>query len=191
MGFNVQTFQAALTDQGARPNLFEMTITPPSEAKTKATSTTLASFSTMCKTAQIPGSTIGVVEVQYFGRPVKMPGNRTFENLTTTIINDEGFALRHAMEAWMAFLNTHQGNITTSVGGTAGTTLGFGYTGTLTLQQYNKDATNDTDQKYVFDNCWPVNVAPIDLDWGTNDTIEEFTVEWAYDWWSNATSATE
>lgn len=185
-GFNVQTFQAALTDQGARPNLFDMTITPPTNVLTLATATTLKYFSTMCKTAQIPGSTIGVVEVQYFGRPVKLPGNRTFENLTTTIINDEAFDIRHAMEGWMSFLNQHKSNITASTGGSK---TGAAYTGTLTLQQYNKDGTDDTDQKYVFDNCWPVNVAPIDLDWGTNDTIEEFTVEWAYDWWTNDLSA--
>ena len=83
MGFNVQTFQAALTDQGARPNLFTMTLTVPS-----ITGVVNTNFTHLCKTAQIPGSTIGVVEVQYFGRPVKLPGNRTFENLTTTIIND-------------------------------------------------------------------------------------------------------
>ena len=186
MSFKISAFQEALTFQGARPNLFDMQLTLPSSGPVGLSD---LNFKQLCKTAQIPGSTIGVVEVQYFGRPVKMPGNRTFENLTTTIINDEDFALRHSMEAWMAFLNTHKGNITTSVGGTAGTTLGFGYTGTLTLQQFNKDGTEPAGQKYVFDNCWPVNVAPIDLDWGTNDTIEEFTVEWAYDWWSNSTSA--
>ena len=116
MGFNVQTFQAALTDQGARPNLFDMTITAPTATGTGATSTTLATWKTMCKTAQIPGSTIGVVEVQYFGRPVKMPGNRTFENLTTTIINDEDFTLRNAMEAWMHFLNKHEENTSGVIG---------------------------------------------------------------------------
>ena len=176
MAFDIATFQEALQDQGARPNLFEMTLTVPS-----ITGVVNTNWTKLCKTAQIPGSTIGVVEVQYFGRPVKLPGNRTFENLTTTIINDEGFLIRHAMESWMAYLNTHEGNTTASVGGG---TSGFTYTGTLTLQQYNKDGTSDTDQKYVFDNCWPVNVAPIDLDWGTNDTIEEFTVEWAYDFWT-------
>ena len=185
-GFNVSTFQNALIAQGARPNLFDMTITAPTAASTGATATTLASFSTMCKTAQIPGSSIGVVEVQYFGRPVKLPGNRTFENLTTTIINDEAFDIRHAMEGWMSFLNQHKSNITASVGGA---TTGAAYTGTLTLQQYNKDGTAPANGKYTFDNCWPVNVAPIDLDWGTNDTIEEFTVEWAYDWWTNPLSA--
>ena len=185
MGFNVQTFQAALTDQGARPNLFDMTITPPTNVLTLATATTLQYFTTMCKTAQIPGSTIGVVEVQYFGRPVKMPGNRTFENLTTTIINDEGFVLRNSMEAWMAFLNSHQANKTEVAGGSAG----LNYTGTLVIQQYNRDGSFTSNANYTFNKCWPVNVAPIDLDWGTNDTIEEFTIEWAYDWWSSDASA--
>ena len=180
MAFDIATFQEALAEQGARPNLFEMTLTIPSGMGSAVVNT---NFTHLCKTAQIPGSTIGVVEVQYFGRPVKMPGNRTFENLPTTIINDEDFALRHSMEAWMAFLNSHEENTTDVAGGTS-----LNYTGTLSLQQYKRDGSFPVDA-YVFNKCWPVNVAPIDLDWGTNDTIEEFTVEWAYDWWSNDTSA--
>ena len=176
MAFNIADFQSALAEQGARPNLFEMTLTVPS-----ITGVVNTNWSKLCKTAQIPGSTIGVVEVQYFGRPVKLPGNRTFENLTTTIINDEGFVLREALEDWMAFLNDHEKNITTSG-------LAAGYMGSLSLQQYSRDGNTDINP-YVFNNVWPVNVAPIDLDWGTNDTIEEFTVEWAYDWWSNEKSA--
>ena len=184
MAFNIADFQEALAQQGARPNLFEVTLTLPSPA---ITGTSATNFTTLCKTAQLPGSTIGVVEVQYFGRPVKMPGNRTFENLTTTIINDEDFALRNSMESWMAFLNTHESNTTTVAGGTGG----LNYIGTLSIQQYNRDGSFTSDANYTFNKCWPVNVAPIDLDWGTNDTIEEFTVEWAYDWWSNATSAVD
>ena len=179
MAFNIADFQEALADQGARPNLFEMQLTAPLELS-------VVGWTTLCKTAQIPGSTIGVVEVQYFGRPVKMPGNRTFENLTTTIINDEDFALRHSMEAWMAFLNSHEENTTNVAGGAS-----LNYTGSLSIQQYNKDGTTTQGTTYVFNKCWPVNVAPIDLDWGTNDTIEEFTVEWAYDWWSNDSSASD
>ena len=184
MAFNIADFQSALAEQGARPNLFEMTLTVPTVTGTSKVVNT--NFTKLCKTAQLPGSTIGVVEVQYFGRPVKMPGNRTFENLTTTIINDEGFELRKSMEAWMAFLNSHEGNTTEVAGGTGG----LNYTGTLTIQQYNRDGTFSNDASYTFNKCWPVNVAPIDLDWGTNDTIEEFTVEWAYDWWSSTSAAT-
>ena len=73
----------------------------------------------------------------------------------------------------------------------SGGTAGLNYTGTLIIQQYTRAGKSSTDGRYTFNKCWPVNVAPIDLDWGTNDTIEEFTVEWAYDWWSNIVSADE
>jgi hypothetical protein len=148
VGFNIANFQAGLTHQGARPNLFQMQLTAPLELS-------VVGWTTLCKTAQIPGSTIGVVEVQYFGRPVKMPGNRTFENLTTTIINDEDFVLRHSMEKWMSFLNSHQANKSAIAGGTAGFEK---FTGTLTLTQYSKDGKADV-KPYVFKKCWPVNVA--------------------------------
>ena len=144
MAFNIANFQEALAEQGARPNLFEMTLTLPS-----ITGLVNTNFTKLCKTAQLPGSTIGVVEVQYFGRPVKMPGNRTFENLTTTIINDEGFELRHSMEKWMGFLNAHETNTTSVAGGTAG----LNYTGTLIIQQYSRDGSSPT-HPYVFNKCW-------------------------------------
>ena len=58
MAFNIADFQSALAEQGARPNLFEMTLTVPSGMGTAVVAT---NFSKLCKTAQIPGSTIGVV----------------------------------------------------------------------------------------------------------------------------------
>ena len=43
-------------------------------------------------------------------------------------------------------------------------------------------------KKYRFVGMFPVDVSPIDLDWGTNDSIEEFSVTFAYQWWeSNST----
>ena len=33
-------------------------------------------------------------------------------------------------------------------------------------------------------------MSEIALEWGTNDTIEEFTVEFAYDYWTHGTIVT-
>ena len=30
---------------------------------------------------------------------------------------------------------------------------------------------------------YPYDLSPIDVDWGANDQIEEFTVTLAYQWW--------
>ena len=35
------------------------------------------------------------------GRTLKVAGDRTFETWTITVINDEDFKIRHAMEMWM------------------------------------------------------------------------------------------
>ena len=42
---------------------------------------------------------------------------------------------------------------------------------------------------WEFKNIFPVNVSEIALDWATNDTIEEFTIEWAYDYWLHSPAA--
>ena len=75
----------------------------PENAQTKMTF--------MCRTTQLPGLTLGVVPVTYFGRELKFLGNRTFADWTVTIINDEDFSVRNAMERWMNGLNSHSLNV--------------------------------------------------------------------------------
>ena len=83
MPFTITQFRSEISKQKnlARPNLFEVNVTG------KAINNALFPF--MAKIATIPPSTMGVVEVPYFGRQVKVPGNRTFDNLSITILNDD------------------------------------------------------------------------------------------------------
>ena len=46
---------------------------------------------------------------------------------------------------------------------------------------YKKDGTKDQD--WVFVNCWPSNMSSIDLNWDSVNTIQEFTVDWQYDYY--------
>ena len=173
MAFNVNQFRSQLTGDGARPNLFEVSMpfpgfSLPGNAQTKLTF--------MCKTAQLPGATLGVVPMQYFGRELKFVGNRTFADWSITIINDEDFVVRNAFERWMSGINSHNLNIRNPV---AGTPLGYTVDGEVT--QFGK--AGDTLKKYKFVGLFPTDLAAIDVDWGTNDAIEEFTVTLTYQWW--------
>jgi len=49
--------------------------------------------------------------------------------------------------------------------------------------QYGK--TGNTLKKYKFIGLFPTDVSQIDIDWGANDQIEEFTVSLAYQWWES------
>jgi hypothetical protein len=76
----------------------------------------------------------------------------------------------------MNAINSHAGNVrNTAALGTSG------YTVDATVTQYGK--TGDELKKYTFVGLFPVDLAPIDLDWGSNDTIEEFSVTFSYQWW--------
>jgi len=173
MAFNVNEFRSQMIGDGARPNLFEVSMpfpvfSAPGNAQTKLTY--------MCKTAQIPGSTLGVVPVQYFGRELKFVGNRTFTDWTITIINDEDFVIRNAFERWMAGINSHNFNVRNPA---ALAPLGYSVDGDVT--QFGKNG--NTLKKYKFIGLFPTDLTPIDVDWGSNDTIEEFTVTLAFQWW--------
>ena len=94
MAFTIDKFRTnALNNSGARANLFDVTITGATIA-----GLTASEFNFSCKGAAIPAQTIGVVEVPYFGRVVKVPGNKTFDNWTVTVINDENFQIRNGFE---------------------------------------------------------------------------------------------
>ena len=109
MAFNVAEFRSNMINDGARPNLFEVTLTIPTVADNAIAAAQKSVF--MCKTAQLPGSTIGQVPLYYFGREIKFAGNRSFTDWTVQILNDEDFTIRNSMESWMNAINSHSTNL--------------------------------------------------------------------------------
>jgi len=99
-----------------------------------------------------------------------------FEDWTVTVMNDEDFLVRNALEEWMANINSHVGNVRQT-----GSSAPSEYKSKAILQQYNKKG--DVIREYTFDGLFPTNLGPIDLNWETTDTIQEFEVTFAYDWW--------
>jgi hypothetical protein len=173
MAFNINEFRSQMQGDGARPNLFEVTLPFPAFALPGNAQTKLTF---MCKTAQLPGSTINSVPVQYFGRELKFAGNRTFQDWSVTIINDEDFVIRNAFERWMNGMNSHATNVRNPAASTS-----TGYTVDGEVRQYGKGG--NTLKKYKFVGLFPTDLSTIDVDWGSNDTIEEFTVNLSYQWW--------
>jgi hypothetical protein len=62
----------------------------------------------------------------------------------------------------------------------------LGYSVDGDVKQFGKKG--DTLKKYKFVGLFPTDLAPIDVDWGSNDTIEEFTVTLSYQWWESVES---
>ena len=144
MAFNVSDFRKAMHYDGQRPNLFEVAITP---------STEWANFSDLglfCKGTSIPGATLGTVIVPYFGREVKLAGNRTFPEWTVTVLNDENFSIRSQFESWMNAINAHGGNARAAGDGTS-----TSYVKSAMVKQYSKQGSVATGT-YEFVNLFPI-----------------------------------
>jgi len=180
MAFNVNDFRANMIGDGARPNLFQVTLTFPTFALNGSAAGAKTTF--MAKAAQLPGSTVGQVTVPYFGREIKFAGNRTFTDWTLQIINDEDFVIRNALESWMNAINSNTTNIRNSAAASP-----TSYTVDAKVDQYGK--TGNILKSYKFVGLFPVDVAPIDLGWDQNDSIEEYSTTFAFQYWeSNTTS---
>ena len=95
---NVDSFKSALTGSGARANLFEISFTNDS-------SVAFPSVKFLAKAGQIPGSTISILPINHGGRVLKIPGLRTFDDWTCTIINDDDSVLRSSLINWMLELS--------------------------------------------------------------------------------------
>src|SRR6056300_443409 len=166
MAFNINQFKSELVGGGARPTLFQVQITNPIEPAADL------KLPFMAKTAALPGSTLGSTIVPYFGRQVKYAGDRTFEDWTITVINDEDFLVRNAMEAWSNAINSHDANTRA---------LPQNYKSNGIITQFGKDGSSL--RSYIFEGMFPISVEGIAMDWSATDTIEEFTVTFQYDLW--------
>ena len=178
MAFNVTEFRANLIGDGARPNLFQVSLTFPAFANSPVAGQRL---SFLAKAAQLPGSSIGTTSQHYFGRELKFAGNKTFPDWSLTIINDEDFNVRNAFETWLDGLNSHGLNIRNPAA--ANQLL---YTTDASVTQFSKIGLPLKTYKFV--GVFPTDVSPIDLDWGSNDSMEEFGVTLAYQWWESDTT---
>ena len=105
MAFNINLFAGALKLGGARTSLFQVNITNPANGAADIQVPFLA------RAAQIPAATIAPLDVPYFGRQLRLAGNRTFADWTATIINDEDMQIRNAMEEWSNTINGFQTNL--------------------------------------------------------------------------------
>jgi hypothetical protein len=156
---------------GARPNLFSVQLFFPSGVPRTDPSTDTI----LVKAASLPSSIIGTIEVPFRGRKLKVAGDRTFESWSITVINDTNMILRNKFELWMDLISRNSVNLKDSPD--------LSYMQPINVYQLNSE--QEAIKEYVIVDAFPVNISAIDLNYETNDTIEEFTVEFSYQYWTS------
>ena len=174
--------------QGVKPNMFKVNLEFPGTLKLTAGDQDLTDL--LCKSAALPASNLGVIEVPFRGRTVKIAGDRTFDTWTATFVNDQDMKIRGLFENWLNQINSHEGNTAALVEPSAVT----GYMANLKVDQLEKDAVAvDTSanvvRSYTLHHAFPTSVSQIDLAYDSNDQVSEFTVEFQLSYWTaNAAS---
>jgi hypothetical protein len=172
--FNINSFKAnGLVYGGARPSLFQVVLTPPAGIGVDTVSADKFRFA--CRAAELPASTVASFDVPYFGRKIKLAGDRTFADWTVTIMNDEDFSVRAMFELWSNAINRMAANVRDPA-------LNYElYKTDIGVIQYGKDGT--VLRSYDLIGTFPTNISDIALNWDTTNQVEEFTVTFSYDYW--------
>ena len=152
MAFNINEIRSNLALGGQRPTLFQVEMTNPANSAGDIKTPFLV------RASQVPASTLGFIEIPYFGRKVKIAGDRTFAEWNVTVMNDEDFLIRNAIEEWMNEINSHLGNVRGF-----GSAADLNYKSTAEVTQFSK--TGVPLRKYKFNGIFPVNLTEMEVDW--------------------------
>lgn len=183
MSFSITNFKAkTVRSGGARPSLFSVEITSRYSFVNFTKEDNI-----LVKATSIPTSNIAQLPVNYGGRAYKLNGFRTFDNWTTTVINDENYSIRNRIQEWMRSISgSFDGERSSAYGDPVGNN-GY-FDGTAVVKQYSVDG--NIIQTYKLHNIWPTVLGTIAVDW-SSDAIQEYTIDWCYDYWTHGSSTSD
>jgi len=164
---NITNFKNELTGGGARANLFRVNGVFPAAAVAAAGLNPANQIQFLCRAASLPAVKLGVAQVPFQGRILKLAGDRSFDKWSIVVYNDNNFGLRNAFEKWSDVMNRVESNISRN---------GLGeYAQTWSVTQLSRDGKDL--KTYRFIDCWPSMVGDIALSFDQQTTIEQFTVD--------------
>lgn len=151
MSYNISDFISRF-QIGARSNLFRVEIDALGE-----------NGQFMCKGAQIPGRSVGKMPISYLDNMFYLGGDTTYQDWTVSVLVDTDFSVRFKIEEWMNKIK--------------GQGASTGYSGLSYLMDGRVtqiDGLGNDIVTYILYNMFPIDISPIDLNWETPSTIEEF-----------------
>ena len=179
---NIIEFKSRLNG-GVRPNLYEVDINFPVGVGDQKSLKEQGQY--LCRSTSLPTHSQGLIEVPFRGRFLKIPGDRTFEAWTATFYNTSDFNLRAAFEQWVNLGNQVDENI--GVVGGLNELFRDVYVRQLSKDSEGTSGTgplaydkNKVLRVYRLVDAWPTSVGAINVAFDSNDAIEEFDVEFQY-----------
>lgn len=171
----IEQFKGVLKGGGVRPTMFQVSLSFPEDVVSDGLSADGDRRVTfLCKGASLPPSSIGQIDIPFRGRNLKVAGDREFADWSVTVINDDSFLIKNAMEKWSEKIQRHNYAL--------GETELANYFSDGYVRQLDRDAT--VLRTYAFRGIWPKEISNIDLSFESQNAIEEYTVDFCVQYWT-------
>jgi hypothetical protein len=119
------------------------------------------------KGTQLPASELGMIEVPYRGRKIKVPGQRTFSEWTVTIMETEEMGVRNRLEAWMNELDNAESGLRKP-----------DQMVDITVKLLKNN--NSPSMTYILFGAFPTSIASVDLSFDEQTAPLEYQVTFNY-----------
>ena len=174
----ISDFKTKMVGGGARPNQFYVQLAFPSAVGLVGGTFAAQQAQFLVKASQLPASTLEDISILYKGRPVHFAGERTFQPWSVTIYNDTSFNIRNSFEKWHDYIQNYAT--------TNGETTASNYQ--TQMQVHQLDRGGAIIKSYSFINAYPTAISAIGLDYDQQNAIEQFDVEFTYDYFTSSTA---
>lgn len=172
---DISSFRAAIKSGLVRQHKWRVLVNFP---ETAGSSDDIRQASLLARTATSPASNLGVIELNWGGRVLPIPGDRIFEEFPVTFIAVNDMKVRDAFERWSQIINGNDTN-------TGLSNLDDGY---RDIQFDLLDQNDQVTKTYILRDAYPTSIAGMDLDSGATDSFAEFQVVFRYLTWASNTS---
>lgn len=144
----------------------------------------------LCKSASFPEITIGRIEVWTQGRRQVLPGDTDYDNnWSLTFYQEQAHQLRRSFLDWMEKIDHWQSNVHTGAPENYMVEAKI-----LQMGSGDQNSYNDSGKPfatYVFHDLFPTSVGAVEVADDSINTLQEFTVTFAYTSWERVEKESE
>ena len=170
----IDTFRKSFV--GVKANRFKITGLLPAIPNLSSSGLN-KSLDIYCKASQFPGSSVGLVNLNYRGRPIKFPAERAaadwpIQVYTSSLDNED---LRTIFQKWIDYINDGEHK-----------SMNYKAYASEWTVQYDDIKGRKSDSRYTkicsLNNVFPIDISPIELTEDVTDVFAEFTLTLTYDY---------
>ncbi len=165
---NITNFTSSVLSL-ARGTTFQVIITG---APVQSLSQNMMQFT--CKAASLPASSIGKIEIPFWGRKIKYAGDRTYDDWETTLIGENNWTIYKQIYLWHSYMNDPAANVATTTN-----MQNFKADGRV----YVYDQAGNTTLSATLVGLFPLDLGDVALDWDATDQAVDLSVTWSMDYW--------